>query len=204
MALKSAYSNREKSHRVLSKYVYNMVDDVPPPAFTTQSLKEAAQAANYLLSEGQNQFELVSSKYQAASKAFTVYMGRLDARIFDFDAKQQSLRPLTLTASARNKILAEAADIKRQALAEFRAAKSPGGAIFEFVRRCAHTGNYLQAPHIMHLAIMEQLQNGAVINTQSAHASHFHNAPLVTVSRQMFQQLHDKYDANAAVGKIFR
>src|ERR1700678_1727954 len=39
MALKSAYSNREKSHKTLSKYVYNMVDDVPPPHFTDATLK---------------------------------------------------------------------------------------------------------------------------------------------------------------------
>jgi hypothetical protein len=84
MALKSAYSNRESSHKTLSKYVFNMVDDETPPAFTAETLKEGARAANYLLSEGQNQFELVSSKYQVASQRFTAYLTSLDRNIDAF------------------------------------------------------------------------------------------------------------------------
>jgi hypothetical protein len=63
MAVKGAYSNREASHKVLGKYVYDMVDDEAPAAWTKESLKEAAKAANYLLSQGQNQFELVANKF---------------------------------------------------------------------------------------------------------------------------------------------
>jgi hypothetical protein len=188
MAVKSAYSNREASHKALSKHVFNMVDDMEPALFTDATLKEAAKAANYLLSEGQNQFELVSSKYQTALAGFNKYLGTLDAKITIFNG------PGTPVAKAK---------AKREATAEFHAAQQPGGAIFQFVRRCSHTGNYLQAPHIMHLAIVEQLTPGKVVGQVGAHAKHFSDAHIVQTSRGMFTALHTKFTDNHGRGKIF-
>ena len=88
-------------------------------------------------------------------------------------------------------------------IAEFHAAQQPGGAIFQFVRRCSHTGNYLQAPHIMHLAIVEQLTPGKVVGQVGAHAKHFSDAHIVQTSRGMFTALHTKFTDNHGRGKIF-
>jgi hypothetical protein len=203
MAVKGAYSNREASHKVLSKYVYNMVDDVAPLAWTKESLKEAAKAANYLLSQGQNQFELVGSKFQTASATFTTYVGALNTKVDKFNAAKADAVSQRIAAGPRATAAATATRLQREVRNEWIAASKSGGAIFEFVRRCSHTGNYLQAPHILHLAILEELSTGAVVGNVSLHAGGFKDSPIVTSSRGMFTRLDTLYRANKGPDKIF-
>ncbi len=214
MSLKSAYSNREASHKALSPFVHNMVDDVAPPQWTKEGLKKAAQAANYLLSEGQNQFELVSSKYQAAATSFRAYLVKLDAKVTAFNiakaALDAHLRTPATTPTLRQSHAAQRVNlsnqiikIKKEAAAEYETAMQSGGAIFEFVRRCSHTGNYLQAPHIMHLAIMEELKSGEVTGPSQRHQGGFNRAEIVTTSRTMFSELDAKFRANRGADKLF-
>jgi hypothetical protein len=52
--------------------------------------------------------------------------------------------------------------VRGQAETTAKESKS-GGTIFEYARRCSHTSNYLQAPHLVALVMHEKFSPGLVV-----------------------------------------
>ncbi len=148
---KGTYTNREAAHRELSRYVWNMVDDDPPPngvCFTDDALERAANAALTLMDDGKSQIKLLGPKLETAKVRFD----RFNQDVGDTTAQLLRLRASPQAANAEMAKLRTKMD---QAVKQ-------GGAIFEYVRRCCHTGNYIQAPHLLSLAMKEKCLKGSV------------------------------------------
>ena len=139
----SAYSNREGSHRTLANYVWNMVDNEPPKISITnctpEQLEQAGAAALTLLNDGKNQLELLGGKMDTAYKKFDKWRNEVTGKALPFGRG-----PLTVN---------DAEELKRGILLLFDQASEPGAPAFEYVRRLCHTGNYLQAPFILSVAL---------------------------------------------------
>lgn len=195
LLVKGTYSNREAAHKSLTKYVWNLVDDVAPTQgvnFTMKGLEDAADAATTLLDDGKNQIKLLGSKLNASQAKFAA----LNTRI-------QQLVTLLLAEKAR----LDGIPASRRVLVERQTAKvhelrvelesvwtkeaKTGGAIFEYVRRCSHTGNYLQAPHLVALAMKEKHSPGSVVGVPQP--DYFMGSTLATGSRNAFTTLETEY-----------
>jgi hypothetical protein len=196
LLVKGTYSNREAAHKSLTKYVWNLVDDVPPAEgvnFTAKGLEDAADAATTLLDDGKNQIKLLGTKLQASQAKFAALNTRIQDLMTTFIAEQNKLNAMI---TGRRGPLIKA---QREKLQELRTAlenvwakeSKPGGAIFEYVRRCSHTGNYLQAPHIVALAMKEKHSPGSVVGTPQL--DYFQGSTLATNSRSAFTTLEQEY-----------
>lgn len=135
---KDRYSNREAAHLAIQDYVWNLVDDCPPTKLDSSNVDAAADAALTLLADGKNQMKLMKGKYESAEKAAMAAAQRI-----------LSLKDLGARTDALKKECA-----------------APNGAIFHYVRRCSHLGNYLQAPQIVTLALKEKFAPGTLRNTR--------------------------------------
>lgn len=182
------YSNREGAHERLRPYVHTLIDDVPPThniwANTTtaeqkQHLATATSAALYLLKEGDSQYQLMGKKLQDAQATFNTFWNNelitALTQLADFNnadlavlIKAVSYNPTGALAGADVKLdalnkciaLARALD-KAQKYKDsvWPAAIVQDGAVFEFMRRLIHLGNYLQASAIVHYATFKTLNN---------------------------------------------
>jgi hypothetical protein len=195
LLVKGAYSNREAAHKTLSKYVWNMVDNVPPTHSVTASpehLHEAVAAAATLMEDGKNQLKLLKSKLDGAHNKFVATNIALGTLIYE----RQNLVATYHREKGRNQKL----DISRlereikyttDMLTLWTKETSAGGSIFEYVRRCSHTGNYLQAPHIIALGMKEKQFPGYALG--KAQPDYFEGCTQAKNSRVMFAELSDQY-----------
>ena len=202
---KGAYSNREAAHKALSKYVWNFVDDLEPAEgvlFTTTSLEDAADAALTLLDDGKNQIKLLGTKLTAKKAKFDAFHTRLEQLVANYNAEKLALTRLPPTisftngSSGSNPAIPVARQRVDKMLAEIEALwvkeSKVDGAIFEYVRRCAHTANYLQAPHIVALAMKEKHSPGSVVGHRQP--DYFSGSSLAINARASFTALSAEYD----------
>jgi hypothetical protein len=184
-----ASSDREKAHNELLPFVWTLIDDVPPPTFTEDTLKTACGAATTLLDDGKAQFKLLKSKYDERHLAFKRFFTELAA---DTAKINDLANQMKTNSRAGNMKLYNSQRSNRNALIDKRAEDikvglASGGAIFEFVRRCCHVSNYLQAPHILGLGIKEKIAQGSVIG-KDREADFFAGTSLAD-ARKMFRDL---------------
>ena len=196
LLIKGTYSNREAAHISLGQYVWNMVDTEPPAKLlnTAENINDACDAAMTLLDDGKSQVKLLGSKLGAASAKLEIFHTSLKAKIRILDAEVTKYRGAV--AGARGKSVRDAAQKKYsrtrvEIIAEMEEAMAQGGAIYEYVRRCAHTGNYIQAAHIVSLAMKEKLKAGSV--TSVAQTDYFAGFQLAIDSRRLFAELEVAY-----------
>jgi hypothetical protein len=184
-----ASSDREKAHNDLLPFVWTLIDDVAPPTFTEDTLKTACGAATTLLDDGKAQFKLLKSKYDERQLAFKLFFTELAADTAKINDLSDQMR---ISGRARDMKLYKSLASKQNALIDKRAeavkvSLASGGAIFEFVRRCCHVSNYLQAPHILGLGIKEKIDQGSVIG-KDREADFFAGTSLAE-ARKMFKDL---------------
>jgi hypothetical protein len=205
MLIKSAYSNREAAHKKLYAYVWNMVDDKPPTAWDEASLKEAAAAAVTLMDDGKNQIKLLGEKLTTAQNKFQTALAAMDKLNRDYDQgvlDEARLRPNRANAryageySRAQDATTNMTRLKTMFVKEMK----EGGAIFEYIRRLSHTGNYIQAPGIIALAMKQQLRNnyttpaaGAAAASLSGIGDYFADVPSVVQLRLKFTELDKLY-----------
>lgn len=209
---KSMYSNREAAHRGLIDYVWNMVDDKGPRTpLTEESLRKAGQAALTLLKDGQNQVAIMGKKHATAEKKFNVLQKEIEEIASNFYASKQSRDAENNQAIYENgvaigsktsflyQIHQEQMDRYRSQLSSIWTKETkPGRIIHQYVRRCVHTGNYLQAPYVLHLAMLEASSPGSVINNTNLMGDPFLGNTLCIQSRAHFKKLDKFYtDLNA-------
>lgn len=174
-----AYSNREKRHEVLRQYVWSLLDDAPPAKniFDSDDNREdAAGAATYLMAEAAAQYKLMGSKLYDAQVGFNVFWiqfeqdiapiltspGCVAVKISAYDTAAlvpgffNNLPSNRATVEVRYRMEQDILKI-HQANKNLKEAVEVGGAVFEFMRRLVHMGNYLQAPYIIHLATLATL-----------------------------------------------
>ena len=196
LLIKGTYSNRESAHIALSQYVWNMVDTEPPAKLlnSADNLNDACDAAMTLLDDGKNQIKLLGTKLQAAQTKLSLFHTSLQAKTralaaeeAKFSAAAQGSRGATQRSSAQAKFT----KIETEIIAGLEEAMKKDGAIFEYVRRCAHTGNYIQAAHIAALAMKEKLSTGSV--TLVAQTDYFAGFKMATDARKLFTDLEKEY-----------
>ena len=152
---KDTYSNREAAHNDLFwSYAWNLIDDVPPEEgknFSKPGLERAGKAAFTLLDDGKSQIAILGDKLQAATKKWEHFIN-------GFKQTCETARGLPDGPQKSR----EMDNLSHMWYREIEV----GGVIFEFVRRLAHTGNYLQAPHILGLAMKEKFFPESVAGKQ--------------------------------------
>ena len=173
--VKAAYSNRESCHEKLEKYCWSMIDDKRPENFAgADDLFAASSAALELLSDGKSQMAQLGQKLQKASDA----MRDVHAQIKN---NEDAIRRLSMDKHAEiNAINASNKAILTKAMKK-------GGAIHQFTRRVVHTGIYMQAPHIVALAMKERLAPG--IGLAGNNTDYFINVDMADKSRQLFTKM---------------
>jgi hypothetical protein len=147
LAAKSTYSNRESAHDALQPHVWSYIDDVAPKKLINpENADDVSAAAMSLISDGVPQMKLMDSKFQTAENAFNDF----------WRSYQESSRALT-HLSTRTKpqiermerILIAAYNNNRKRNKILENAFNPGGAVYDFMRRLMHFGNYMQAPIVV-------------------------------------------------------
>lgn len=201
--VKGTYSNRESAHKELLNFSWNLVDDVPPTKgvlFTDTTLKEACDAATTLLDDGKSQIKLLGSKLQAAQTKFNKLNQDIEAAVIRYQTETVALAGLPPTVMQnRSSVTNPAIALTQAKLAKMRTEveglwakeSKPGGAIFEYVRRCSHTSNYLQAPHLVALAMREKFNPGSVIGKPQP--DYFTGSVMATQMRESFTKLELEY-----------
>ncbi len=137
LAAKAMYSNREASHTALTPYMFSLIDDAPPTALPTDKpkLEKLGGAALALITDGQAQVSQGHAKLATAEAAFNAFLRKYTETVMWHRRYKTDKQP-------GNKALVLANEQKRQDL--IATAEKQGGAIFDYMRRLVHFGNYLQ------------------------------------------------------------
>lgn len=193
----ATYSNREAAHNELAQYVYTMVDNQPPrknPLASRDELVKAAGAAATLMDDGKNQLKLMGGKLQSAQVGFS----RLNTDVINAMNEYRGAVADLLTVPAgmaykarRDGLERKRDNAKNLAKNAWEKESKPGGAIHQYVRRCVHTSNYLQASHIISLAMREKLDPGSVVG--KPYDDFFGDMTIAKESRKSFEKLSDLY-----------
>lgn len=137
---KGTYSNRERAHARLANYVWTYIDDERPRMPLDDDAKAAALG---LMLDGQAQVQGQADKLSSSEAKFNTFCQEYSklARVHEFFAVQR-------TTKAQFDLLPHLfkADEKRENLLD--AAMGRNGAVFEYMRRLVHAGNYMQAANI--------------------------------------------------------
>lgn len=190
--VKGTYSNREAAHIALLDYVWNLVDDQPPAKgvrFSREDLEKACDAAATLMEDGKNQMKLLGTKLEAARKRFEVVQAQFCEIQGQVSVQAQFLADPRSAAAATARSLIEKRKVQLQAIWD-RESK-PGGAIFDYVRRLSHAGNYIQAPHLLGLGMRNMVLGGEVL--QQTQPDFFRDSDWAADSRKSFQTLSECY-----------
>jgi hypothetical protein len=161
-----SYSHRESAHTALQPYVYNIIDSSIPKKIVDNpaNLATAAEAANYLMSNGHNQFKLMQSNLTTATgkmhsvlcqylrlteqvRSYTVMMARWPKIATD----SERIHLFTEDYEAFLKIHGKAAKLIERHMKE-------GGDIYIGLRRLLHFGNYMQCSEIISLHVYQTIQ----------------------------------------------
>jgi hypothetical protein len=198
---KQTYSNRESAHRALAPLVWNLVDTEAPSAcgggnvqsvvYTADQLNSGASAALELLTDGQNQLKLLGEKLKAADIKFQAFNALVLADQQRLDQLKTRFRAAR-TASQQQAIRAEYRQMKAKIIAQWKTEAESGGAIFEYVRRLSHTGNYIQAPHLLALAMQERASPTSVVGKPQR--DYFLGSPMAA-SRDVLNNIDSFYKA---------
>jgi hypothetical protein len=197
---KQTYSNRESAHRALAPLVWNLVDTQAPSAcgggnvqsvvYTADQLNTGASAALELLTDGQNQLKLLGEKLKAADIKFQEFntlilndQKRADQLTNRFNASR--------LPAERKALRVEYSQIKSKTIEQWKTNAESGGAIFEYVRRLSHTGNYLQAPYLLALAMQERAFPNSVVGKPQK--DYFLGSPLAA-SRDVLKNIDSFYE----------
>ncbi len=177
--VKSVYSDRESIHEQLTPYLWSFIDDVAPPKqiSSPELLKEAFGHALNLMTEGPAQFKLMGTKLKTAEENFERFYLDLckgyDKILYKSDKRPQeslfavwkvqwaALTPASKKACA-DEILSKYSEISQiwdEGKKKLETAGAQGGAIFEFMRRLVHMGNYIQCAHLIHEGTFHVLKN---------------------------------------------
>ena len=137
LAAKAMYSNREAAHTALTPYMYSLIDAAAPTALPADkpALEKLGGAALSLITDGQAQVAQGHGKLASAETGFNNFL-RSYTEISRWHKKFKTDR------QPGNKLLVLQNEQKRQDL--IATAEKQGGAIFEYMRRLVHFGNYLQ------------------------------------------------------------
>lgn len=198
----ATYSNREAAHKELSPYMWTLVDDKPPaiePTSSLEHLTKAAGAAATLMDDGKSQIKLLGNKLQAAEVRFRQVTVTITTAHNDYVAAQTELANIApMMASAAKNVRLRAAESKLQRAKDTVTSTwdnetKAGGAIHQYVRRSVHTSNYLQASHIISLAMKEKLAPGSVVGKPVQ--DFFKDIDLAKNCRKSFSDLSDLYKA---------
>lgn len=196
---KQSYSNRESAHRAIAPLVWNLVDTEAPSAcgggsvssviYTADQLNTGASAALELLTDGQNQLKLLAEKLKAADNKFQTFNSGVLAEQQKFDQLATRFNVAT-TSAQRQALIVEARQLRTKIIEKWKTEAEPGGAIFEYVRRLSHTGNYIQAPHILALAMQERASPGSVVG--KSQSDYFQGSPMAA-SRDVLKNIDSFY-----------
>jgi len=137
LAAKAMYSNREAAHTAITPYMFSLIDDAPPKALPSDkpALEKLGGAALSLITDGQAQVSQGHGKLASAETAFNTFL-RNYGELTRWHKRYKTDR------QPGNKLLVVQNEQKRQDL--IATAEKQGGAIFEYMRRLVHFGNYLQ------------------------------------------------------------
>lgn len=186
MFAKSAYSNRDQAHQVLSQYIWNLVDDQPPPQSLSdpKNLAKAADAALTLLNDGQSQLKLLPKKMETATARFNTFhtsLAQIEAEITTLNNRKASaVRNPSQMALIDKELQKKKASLREK----LEKSMKDGGELFEYVRRLSHTGNYIQAPLVVAYSIKVSAEGGNSQSPSAMQTDYFANSPLAQ-SRQL-------------------
>jgi DNA-binding ferritin-like protein (Dps family) len=185
-------SDRESAHKKLAKYVWTMVDTDKPEldiCSGTENLFKAAEAAATLLNDGKNQIALLPDKLKKAEDGFKNFVTKFRDLNKDF---YNAVGHLCRTKGEGE--LENARALRSSINKMFDENSKPGGAAFEYVRRLCHTGNYLQAPYILALAMKEKFLTGSAKEQNFCSTDYFGGNRDVAGIRQGFDSLSEMYE----------
>jgi len=137
LAAKAVYSDREKAHNAITPYMFSLIDDARPTPLPTDKaqLEKLGGAALTLITDGQAQVSQGQAKLTSAEAAFYAWLSS-----YDLITKSHNNYLKFRTLGHQQSVLQNEA--KRQDL--ITKAEKPGGAIFDYMRRLVHFGNYMQ------------------------------------------------------------
>jgi hypothetical protein len=164
---KEAYSNREAAHDAIQPYVWSVVDtEEPTPVQDLTKLKQIAAACLTLQEDGKNQFGLIQTKYNDRYHRYLQYIKTITAQIdrrntLNFNARNVRT---PLRTVERQRMLGAALEADQEAKRLIDQGQKRGGDIWEFVRRCSHISNYIQASEIVALAVRTEFSVGKSVN----------------------------------------
>jgi hypothetical protein len=186
-------SDRESAHKELAKYVWTMVDTLKPEVDICgggENLFKAGEAAATLLDDGKNQIALLGDKYKKAEDGFNqTFLPKFH------DLKGAFTKALEDFGRTKGQgELENALALQSSIIEMFNENAKPGGAAFEYVRRLCHTGNYLQAPYILALAMKEKWQKGALTEQHFQFADYFAGNQSVAGIRRQFDNIGGTYE----------
>lgn len=184
---KNSYSNREAAHDVIQPYVWTLVDTKAPKAFPSGTeLDTLVGACMALQDDGKSQFELLEQKYNQRRVIFETHM----KKITDAIQERDRLNGLQLAGGGTISHDTEMDKLERKAIELYRDGIKPGGPIWEFVRRCCHMSNYLQAPAIIAIGVKQKLVPGSANDYDFSGKDFFANSNLAGI-REMFFKIDD-------------
>lgn len=134
---KSMYSNREAAHDALTPHMFSLIDDAAPTPLPSDkpSSDKLGGAALSLITDGQAQVNIGQAKLATAEKAYNAFLAKYVEIARYHERYKTDKQP-------GNKALVLENEPKRQEL--ILNAEKQGGAIFDYMRRLVHYGNYLQ------------------------------------------------------------
>ncbi|BCG63645.1 MAG: hypothetical protein methR_P1373 [Methyloprofundus sp.] len=177
---KGSYSNREAAHKKLQPYVWSLIDDEAPKQNiwgSAENLEKAASAAAYLMKDAKSQYAQMGSKLKQAQEKFNSFWDSYklliehlimeDRRSGQWVYESIINRPHGMgnaDLGAIGNTFREIHNDKVKANAEWDKATKRGGAVFEFMRRLVHVGNYLQCAGIIQEATFASLNKGGTVD----------------------------------------
>ena len=137
LVAKSMYSNRETAHAALTPYMFSLIDSTAPTPLPADkpSLEKLGGAALSLITDSQAQVSQGQSKLASAETAFNAWLR-------SYGEANRWHQRYKVDKQPGNKALVVEHEPARQALVTN--AEKSGGAIFEYMRRLVHFGNYIQ------------------------------------------------------------
>ncbi len=172
--IRDAYSNREAAHEALRPYVYNLIDDTKP---VSNNYLAAAAPAAYLLQEAKAQLDQMGQKLQEREnqfiefvKQYTPLLGVLtnfSGNTWPGDDIMRQFRNRNMVPPSDrvrldhqlDNLIDECNKANTAADELLKVATREGGAVFEFIRRLEHVGNYLQCCSILDKAMFMKLSS---------------------------------------------
>jgi len=143
-----SYTNVEKNHKILTPYVWTVIDSNMPEK---QLDDEAGGAAMYLITEGEDQQAVALQDFITASRALEKWASKYNMMTY---MHEQYAKGILQKGDMHEKESERRAHVD----AGFKSAGGVygGGAVWEFMRRALHWGNYAQAYNICGMLMQDK------------------------------------------------